>query len=420
MNIYSLAVSATMIVFGRLGDMMGRRLVFYIGIFLLLIGSVGAGLSHSFSHLIFFRGLQAVGVSATLTLAASLIIVIFGDKAPKALGVYAMVTAVGLAIGPSLGGFLVSTVGWRWVFMINVPLLTIAFAICFPVLGESKADDHHNGLDYMGVVLLVMTIGSFVYGLISGEQGSWSSYGPWCYLAASLVMGVILVWHESTVEKPIFDLRLFKNGYFAMAAMCTALVGSAVTMILFFQPLFLHQVFNYNARQIGFVLIATPAAILLFSTVMSKISARLPLKSILFISYLLILFAMIIQYGVGVEKSSLFWIIAALFLVGLSWTVCNTLAALAAQRAVGPSQASLAVGFVFTLFNVSAAVVLAVASVLFNSVSEANKALGHALAFVAGQKAVYGMLTAFTVVIIIMGIALLVRTKKSTCESIQH
>ncbi len=402
MNIYSLSVSATMIIFGRLGDMHGRRLVFYLGVLMLLVGSLGAGLSQSLDWLIAFRGLQAIGVSAVVTLAASLIIVIFADKAPKALGVYGVVTAIGLAIGPTLGGFLVLHVGWRWVFLINVPLLIIAFFICLPLLSESKADEEKVHLDYLGAVLLIAAISLFIYGLIKGEQLGWAAPTTWVCLIAAVILTIVLIIHEERVATPIFNLRLFKNSYFTMAGLCTSGVGLVVTTIMFFQPLFLAHVFNYNAKQIGFILIATPVAIVLFAALLGKISAKFHIKYILYISYVLLSLAVVIQYFVN-ANTAVIWIVVALFIVGLAWTICNTLAALAAQKAVKPSQASLAVGFVFTLFNVAAAIGLAVGSVIFNATKQAKISLGDQEAFAYGQQEVYLFLIVTMLVILAIG-----------------
>jgi MFS family permease len=118
-NIYCIIVAIFMIINGRLGDIYGRRLVFYIGAIILGIGSIGAGLSENFGMLIFFRAVQSFGVAATVPLGVSLVNCLYQEKAHHAMSFYAAVTGIALAIGPFVGGWIVVHWGWQWIFLLT-------------------------------------------------------------------------------------------------------------------------------------------------------------------------------------------------------------------------------------------------------------------------------------------------------------
>ncbi len=401
-NIYSIVVAIFMIVSGRIGDIYGRRLVFYLGALLLALGSLGAGLSNNFWELIFFRGVQSLGVAATVTLGSGLVTQIFQGKAHYPMAFYACLTGVGLAIGPFLGGVIVMHWGWRWIFYINIPLLIIAFAFCLPCLPESKAEKR-TPIDVGGTILLAITLVSLIYGLIHGAQVGWTD-------PLTLILGLIfiialplLIKVENRQEYPIMNFNFFTKPNFLLAALACMMGGVLVSPSLLFSPLLLQNVLDYSPRDAGLILLTIPIAVVLFSPFIGNLVAKIGAKNTLFIA-LLVGFISALLHLIFAYYTVVAIALFAFFLVGLAWALNNVAAAISASSAVEHHQASVAIGTVYAMWNTSAAIMVAVTAVLFQWVSTSHQTAGAAIAFLAGFKAVFIFVSVAMIVLIGIGL----------------
>ncbi len=271
---YLLALAALLIPVGRLADAHGRKLLYIYGFLVFTVASAACGLAPSLGVLIAFRVVQGVG--AALLQANSVALVV--TSAPRhrmraALGVQAAAQAVGLALGPTLGGLLVSTLGWRWVFGINVPVGIVAIVAGIYLLPRTRQRTPTEGWDRSGLALLSTATTAGLLGM-SAAAGlglpGWGTIGL-LVLAAVCVLGFVLREHHATV--PLLDPALLR-----IRAVGAGLLGALCGYLVLFGPLVLIPVTltaaGYSALHAGLVLTALPAGFALAATTSERLLPR--------------------------------------------------------------------------------------------------------------------------------------------------
>lgn len=401
-NIYSIVVAISMILVGRIGDLFGRRRIFYLGALLLGIGSLGAGFSTTYFWLIFFRAVQGLGVAATVTLASSLINLIYGEKAHYPMSFFAAFTGIGLAVGPYLGGVLVTNLGWEWIFFMNIPLLIIAYLFCLPCLPESKASGYVS-LDLKGASVLSLTIVSLIVGLVKGEGIGWTQPLPLLCMVVFLVTLPLLVKVENSCKNPIVNFSFFARKDFFLAGLVCILGGGLVAPALLFAPMYLQKVAGFSPEKAGLYLLAVPISVVVFAPFVGKIVGKVGTRKMLVSATLIAVISALFNL-VFVETSSLYFALIAFFLIGLSWVVINVASAMSAISAVDDAHASAAVGVVYSLWNISSAIVIAILSIIFNAVTRSHTALGDKPAMVAGYKSIYTFVLLLMIILFVTAV----------------
>jgi EmrB/QacA subfamily drug resistance transporter len=240
---YLLASTATTPLWGKLGDMFGRKTVFQVSIVIFLIGSVLCGQAHSMIELITFRGLQGLGGGGLMVLSMAII----GDVVPprdrgKYQGVIGAVFGVASVLGPLLGGFLVDNLNWRWVFYVNLPVGAIALVVISVALAK-KNPDHRPRIDYLGTFLIAAASVCLV--LITSLGGSTWAWGSGPVVACgvgAVVLLVLFVLVERRAAEPVMPLKLFRNPVFAQCSAIGFVVGLCMFGGLSYLPLFMQVV----------------------------------------------------------------------------------------------------------------------------------------------------------------------------------
>lgn len=401
-NIYSIVVAISMILAGRIGDLFGRRKIFYLGALLLGLGSLGAGFAPTYSWLIFFRAVQGLGVAATVTLASSLINLIYGDKAHYPMSFFAAFTGIGLAIGPYLGGVLVTNFGWEWIFFINIPLLVVAYLFCLPCLSESKASGHVP-LDLKGALILSVTIVSLIVGLIKGEEIGWTQPLPLCCMLIFLIALPLLVKVENACKNPIINFSFFARKDFFLAGLVCVLGGGLISPALLFAPMFLQKIMSFSPEKAGLYLLMVPISVVVFAPLVGKVVGKTGTRKMLVVATFIATVSAVFNL-VFVETSVLHFALIGFFLVGLSWVVINVASAMSAISAVEEAHAGTAVGIVYSLWNISSAIVIAVLSIVYNAVTRSHVVLGEKTAMLAGYKSVYTFVLILMVALFIIAV----------------
>jgi len=249
MNSYLLTIAVLAVTAGRLGDIFGRRRLFLIGMFAFGLGSVVSGAAGDPDVLILGRVIQGVGAAPVLTLSLALVCNVFPEaEVPKALGIWAGVSASALAIGPLVGGALVE-LDWRVIFLINLPLVALGMLIVFRAAPESTDPGATRKLDWPGLGALSLGLTLVVLALVQSE--AWSA--P--LVIALAVVGVVslaVFWVvEHRVRAPIVEFDLFRNGpYFGASAAAFCLVG-AWWAVIYFQPQYLQDVRGHSPLVCG-------------------------------------------------------------------------------------------------------------------------------------------------------------------------
>jgi EmrB/QacA subfamily drug resistance transporter len=260
---YALFLAALLLAAGAAGDRYGRRKIFSLGTAIFALASIWCGLAGSALELIIARGVQGIGGALLVPNSLALISASFDeDERGKAIGTWSGATAITMALGPVLGGWLIDAVTWRAIFFLNVPLAIVVLAIAQWHVPESRNDADDGPPDWAGAALATFGLGGLVYGLIEAPQRGWTS--PDVLLA--IVLGVaalaIFIFVEMRARNPMLPLHLFRSRTFTGANILTFFLYAALGGGLFFVPLNLIQVQGYSATAAGAALL--PFILLIF------------------------------------------------------------------------------------------------------------------------------------------------------------
>jgi EmrB/QacA subfamily drug resistance transporter len=253
---YLLVVASLLMLSGSVGDRVGRRTVFQVGLVLFTLGSLACSLAPSLGWLVAFRALQAVGGSMLNPVAMAIVTNTFTEPAEraKAIGLWGSVFGLSIALGPVIGGTLVDSTGWRGVFWINIPVGIAAIALTARYVPESRAAVKRR-LDPLGQVLVIAALGTLSYGIIEGPDLGWAA-APIvaCFAVAVAATAALLAWSRRAAQ-PLIDLRFFRSLPFSGAAL-TAITGMcAFAGFLFLITLYLQEVRGYSALTAGLFLV---------------------------------------------------------------------------------------------------------------------------------------------------------------------
>ena len=342
---YALVLSALLLVGGTLGDRFGRRRVFVLGATIFAVASVWCALAPGTAQLITARGVQGVG--GALLVPASLAIIgasFEGRLKAKAIGTWGALSAIAMAVGPVLGGWLVEEVSWRAAFLINPVLAAVAIPIALWHVPESRDPEAHN-LDLVGAVLATTGLAGLVYALI--ESSAWGLGAPRVLVA--LTVGLIglasFIWVERRVKDPMVPPSLFRSRNFDGANLVTLLFYMALTGSLYFLPFLMMQVHGYSALVAGSVFLPFVAMAFLIGRLSGRISARFGTKIPLVVASLAVLVGLLLFAVPGVEHDS-YWtsFFPAMIVQGAGMALAITPLTTAALSSVDREHSGLASG----------------------------------------------------------------------------
>jgi EmrB/QacA subfamily drug resistance transporter len=317
---YTLFLAALVLVGGSLGDHLGRRRVFSIGVGLFALASVWCGLSPSPGQLIVARALQGVGAALLVPNSLAIIGASFEEaRRGKAIGTWTSLTSVTLILGPVLGGYLAENVSWRGIFFINVPLAAVILAIARTRVPESR-DPEARRMDFPGAALAAVGLGGVVFGLLESSR---AGLGDPLVLGA-LVIGVvalaIFLVVESRQREPMMPLSLFRSRNFAGANAFTLLSYFALYGAIFFLPFNLIWVQGYSATAAGAAVVPTFLLMAFFSRytggLTDRFGARLPL--VVGPAIAAVGFALFVVPGIGASYWTTFFPATIVLGIGLS------------------------------------------------------------------------------------------------------
>ncbi|MFD8203923.1 MFS transporter [Streptomyces sp. NPDC059701] len=274
-NSYLLALAASMILGGRLGDRFGRRFHYLAGVGGFVVTSVAIGLVGSIEGVIVFRALQGLCGGILMPNTLGILRAVFPPrKFPLAVGIWGMVSAVSTSLGPIIGGLLVEHVDWTWVFYLNAPIGVVALLFSMSVLAESRNSTGRQRFDVAGVVLLAAGLLALVLGIVKAETWGWASAGTLGTIALGLVLLVLFGWYETRQEHPLLPMRLFRNRSLTTGAVMTLLNFFVMLGGIFFIMLYLQNVRGYTPVEAGVSTLPMSIASLFASPVGSQLTTR--------------------------------------------------------------------------------------------------------------------------------------------------
>jgi EmrB/QacA subfamily drug resistance transporter len=330
---YALSFAALMLIGGKLADAYGRRLIFVLGIVVFTGASLWCGLAQSGDMLIVARVVQGIGAALMNPATLSIIAATFPPRQRgMAIGIWAGVSALALAIGPLVGGLLTQHLSWNWIFFVNIPVGVIAIAASFLLITESK-DDTHVRLDLPGLVTSALGLFALTYGLIEANTFGWTSgriLGSFAVAVAALIAFVQL---ERRQRAPMLDLSLFRSGTYAGANLAMLLVALSMFGVFFFVSLYMQNVLGYSAVQAGAAFLPMTVLIILIAPVAGKLSDTHGSRWLM--SGGMVLIGVQLLYLSQLGTGANFWNLLPGFLLGgLGMALTMTPTAAAATRAV--------------------------------------------------------------------------------------
>lgn len=217
---YLIIISSTILIFGRLGDIKGKTKIFKFGIILFTLGSLLCGISDSLFILVVARIVQAIGAAGTMATSQGIITHVFpSNERGRALGVSGTFVALGTMVGPPLGGFIISLVSWKYIFLINVPIGLLTFIWSRKILPTDKNSSKEK-LDTKGAILFNLTIIALFAALIFGQHMGYTNPLIILGFVVSIVSFTAFILVEKNIDVPLLDLNIFKNPLFSLSVFC--------------------------------------------------------------------------------------------------------------------------------------------------------------------------------------------------------
>jgi len=274
-TIYLLAICSFILFYGRLGDIFGYKLIFLTGLTCFAVVSLLCGLSQNIWILIVFRAIQGLTIAMQMALGMAIVTSAFPQQERgKAIGIYATAIALGLMMGPVLGGIIAQYLGWRFIFFINLPVGAVALALGYRVIpsGERKPEQQ---IDLLGAILGFMFL--FFILLYANRSETWGWFSPIGIglLVCSIFSGCLFFLTERKSAYPMLDLSIFKNRRFAFSCLSSLLNFMALFSVVFLTPWYLTDALHYPVFKVGMVMMTSAVVSFFMGPLSGSLSDRI-------------------------------------------------------------------------------------------------------------------------------------------------
>jgi DHA2 family methylenomycin A resistance protein-like MFS transporter len=339
---YSLAFAVLLLSSGALADRHGRKRLFQVGMAIFTLGSLLCGLAASAAELEAARVLQGIGGAALAPASLALLGTAFPDarQRTRAVATWAAISALGLGIGPTVGGVLVTDAGWRWVFFVNVPVGVACLAFGVKALAES-VNPAARHLDLPGQLASVVWMGALTYGFVERGSYPWSAARVWLPLAVAALVLVLFLLAERRSLEPMLPLGLFKVRLFSATAAVTFLLGFVLISVPFFTVQFFQDVQHLSALQAGLRMLAFSLMFTLVSPLAGRLSNRFGFRVPVTLGGLISGIGLLLLTGLSAGDAyvGVFW---KLMVVGIGFGLMLSPLSAAALNAVARQRSGLA------------------------------------------------------------------------------
>ena len=325
-TIYLLTSTISGPIYGKLSDLFGRRPIIIFAVSLFLIASVLAGLSQSMEQLILFRGLQGLGGGAIFPVALAVVADLYTpSERGKYLGLFGAVFGVSFLIGPAIGGLITDTVGWHWIFFVNVPIGLISLVIISRLLPAIKRPDAGRNIDYPGAAVFAVAISLILIGLTNKGTGEWTDPAVGGLILAGLLITAVFIWIESRAADPIVPLGLFRIRNFSVSVTAMFFAAFGFFGAVIFLPRWLQTVGGASATISGYNLLPLVGGLIVSATMSGQIVARTgKYKILMLVSLVMLAVGLVLMTNLTAETPRpvlWFWMVIAGLGIGPSFAV---------------------------------------------------------------------------------------------------
>jgi EmrB/QacA subfamily drug resistance transporter len=374
---YLISIASVLLTFGRLSDMFGRKILWMLGLGSFTLGSALCGAAPSLLLLVIFRAFQGLGGALLMANSTAMLVRAFPEnERGRVLGFNSVFVALGVSTGPTLGGLITTSLSWRWIFYVNLPLGICGLILTWLVLKEPTRFQRGQTFDPLGAALLSAGIIALMLGLSFGQESGWFSPTIIGLFAGSFLLLVAFVIAERHVAEPIVDLRLFHNRLFAAANLSSLLSFFALFAVSFLLPFYLEDLRHFPTDAAGLLLTPIPLTVSLVAPISGRLSDRFGSRGLSSAGLAILAFGLWLLTGLGVN-SSVFSIIWRLVITGTGIGLFQSPNNSAVMGAVPSERRGIGSGFLATVRVVGQSLSVAVAGAVFGGLgaSQAGRTL---------------------------------------------
>jgi EmrB/QacA subfamily drug resistance transporter len=426
-NAYLITFGGLLLFAGRLGDLVGRKRVFMIGLALFTVASLVCGLSNSQGLLIGARFVQGVGGALTSAVILGMVVTMFPEpqEQGKAIGVYSFVAAAGASLGLLLGGIVTQVINWHWIFFINLPIGVVTALLAVRLVArDGEAPGLHWGIDFAGAGLVTAALMLAVYTIVKATDYGWGSAHTLGFGAVALALLAAFVAREATAREPLIPLRVFRSRNVSGANLVQLLMVAGLFGMFFLGVLFMQHVLGYSSIVTGLAFLPVSLGIGIFSLGFSaRLNNRFGPKATLLPSLALLVAGLAWIARVPIHASYVVDLLPAMVLLGvgagLSFPSLMTLAMSGSTEA----DSGLASGLVNTSLQVGGAVGLAVLATISTTRTSHLLSSGssHAAALTGGYHVAWVVSAGIAAAAFLVGLVVLkgVRMPQAQDEAVE-
>jgi EmrB/QacA subfamily drug resistance transporter len=417
-NGYTLSFAVLLATGGRLGDIFGRRRMFLAGVVIFALSSATAGLAASQTDLVLSRVVQGVGAALMMPGTLSIITDAFPpQERGKAMGTWAGVSALALAVGPVLGGFLTEHVSWRAIFYLNVPVAIGAVTATLFAVRESRDTSVGKEVDFAGVAALTAGLTALILALVEGNSWGWGSTAILTLLAGSVVALAAFVAIERRVSAPMVQFELLSDRNFLGAVVVALIITFAMMGVFFFLALYMQNILHYSPLEAGVRFLPSTLMIVAIAPIAGRLADRIGPRWLIVGGLLVVTASLLVFTGLEVD-SSYGELLPGFMLLGIGIAMTMSPMTTAAMNAVPVQKAGIASGVLSMFRMVGGSLGVAVTGAIFQG------SVGGSFASAGPQEFVDALSEAMTVSAavalfgaLLAAVAIRARAKRTTPEA---
>jgi EmrB/QacA subfamily drug resistance transporter len=411
-NAYLIAFGGLLLLAGRLGDLIGQRRIFLIGLAVFTAASLACALAQSQAMLIGARFVQGVGGALTSAVILGMIVTMFPEQREqaKAIGVYTFVAVAGGSIGLLVGGALTEAINWHWIFFVNLPIGVATALAALRLVDDSRGIGIEKGADLPGAVLLTGGLMLLVYTILEVEDRGWGSTQTLGLGAVALALLAAFVMRQARIANPLMPLRLFHSRNVSGANLIQALLVVGMFGMFFLGALYMQRILGYDALDVGLAFLpATVTMGAMSFRVAARVNMRYGPKTTLIPSMALLAASMLLFARTPVDATYVQDLLPPMVLLGLGAGLAFPSLMMLAMSGATPSDAGLASGLVNTSVQVGGALGLAVLATIASDRTASGLADGEtaAAALNSGYHVAYIIGAALVAVAIVVAVTVL-------------